>query len=198
MSSIHKMRTSICNTLGLQKVVCPYKGLLSEEKMTGTLYPKENGCDNRVVVLTRSSCEGVPLYYVIPVRHVRQDIFSVEDFGVLKSCFSYFIHFCYKLKIYDFIRPFYSCMLETLVLECTESRIWVPLFTEPSVSLMCIWTLFTFEKKWSCTSAQGRGTQHPTVKLPLRVFTKKGYTFCSTGLRFLQKTLYMSVECRSK
>ena len=80
--------------------------------MTGTLYPKENGCDNRVVVLTRSSCEGVPLYYVIPVRHVRQDIFSVEDFGVLKSCFSYFIHFCFKLKIYDFIRPFYSCMLQ--------------------------------------------------------------------------------------
>lgn len=72
-----------------------------QKKMTGTLYPKENGCDNRVVVLTRSSCEGVPLYYVIPVRHVRQDIFSVEDFGVLKSCFSYFIHFCYKLKIYD-------------------------------------------------------------------------------------------------
>ena len=31
MSSIHKMRTGICNTLGLQKVVCPYKGLLSEE-----------------------------------------------------------------------------------------------------------------------------------------------------------------------
>lgn len=31
MSSIHKMCTSICNTLGLQKVVCPYKGLLSEE-----------------------------------------------------------------------------------------------------------------------------------------------------------------------
>lgn len=99
MSSIHKMRTSICNTLGLQKVVCPYKGLLSEEKMTGTLYPKENGCDNRVVVLTRSSCEGVPLYYVIPVRHVRQDIFSVEDFGVLKSCFSYFIHFCYSCML---------------------------------------------------------------------------------------------------
>lgn len=69
-------------------------------------------CNNRVVVLTRSSCEGVPLYYVIPVRHVRQDIFSVEDFGVLKSCFSYFIHFCFKLKIYDFIRPFYSCMLQ--------------------------------------------------------------------------------------
>ena len=67
--------------------------------MTGTLYPKENDCDNRVVVLTRCSCEGVPLYYVIPVRHVRQDIFSVEDFRVLESCFSYFIHFCSKLKL---------------------------------------------------------------------------------------------------
>lgn len=99
----------------------------------------------------------------------------------------------------DFIRPFYSCMLKTLVLECTESRMWMPLFTEPSVSLMSIWTLFTFEKKWSLywnkvtfslTSVQGQGTQHPTVKLPLRVFTKKGYTFCSTGLiRFLQKNL---------
>lgn len=70
-----------------------------QKKMTGTLYPKENGCDNRVVVLTRSSCEGVPLYYVIPVRRVRQDIFSVEDFGVLKSCFSYFIHFCYSCML---------------------------------------------------------------------------------------------------
>ena len=39
-------------------------------------------------------------------------------------------------------------------------------------------------------SAQGRGTRHPTLKLPLRVFTKKGSTFCSTGLiRFLQKNL---------
>lgn len=104
----------------------------------------------------------------------------------------------YMISLGHFRVACYSCMLKTLVLECTESRIWVPLFTEPSVSLMCIWTLFTFEKKWSCTSAQGRGTQHPTVKLPLRVFTKKGYTFCSTGLRFLQKTLYMSVECRSK
>ena len=31
MSSIHKMHTSVCNILGLRKVVCPYKGLLSEE-----------------------------------------------------------------------------------------------------------------------------------------------------------------------
>ena len=31
MYSIHKMRTSVCNTLGLQNVVCPYKGLLWEE-----------------------------------------------------------------------------------------------------------------------------------------------------------------------
>ena len=106
----------------------------------------------------------------------------------------------YNFFMTDFIRPFYSCMLKTLVLECTESRMWVPLFTEPSVSLLCIWTLFTFEKKWSfhwntvtfsLTSAEGQGTQHPTVKLPLRVFTEKGYTFWSTGLiPFLQKTLY--------
>jgi len=32
LSSIHKLRTDIiCNTFELQKVVCPYKGLLSEE-----------------------------------------------------------------------------------------------------------------------------------------------------------------------
>ena len=96
---------------GYKRLSVHIKGCCQKKK-TGTLYPKENGCDNTVVVLTRSSCEGVPLYYVIPVRHVRQDIFSVEDFGALKSCFSYFIYFCYKLKIYDFIRPFYSYMLQ--------------------------------------------------------------------------------------
>ena len=143
MSSIHKMRTSICNTLGLQKVVLSvHIKDCCQKKMTGTLYPKENGCDNRVVVLTRSSCEGVPLYYVIPVRHVRQDIFSVEDFGVLKSCFSYlFISVTssrYMISLGHFTVACYSCMLKTLALECTESRMWVPLFTEPSVSLMCI------------------------------------------------------------
>ena len=46
---------------------------------------------------------------MIPVRHIRQDIFSVEDFGVLESCFSHFIHFCYKLKIYDL---FHSAILQ--------------------------------------------------------------------------------------
>lgn len=73
----------------------------------------------------------------------------------------------------DFIRPFYSCMLNTLVLECTESRMWVPLFPEPSVSLMCIWTLFTFEKKWSCTSAQGQSTLAPNCKTTIKSFYKK-------------------------
>ena len=31
VSYIHKIRAGICNTLGLQKVVCPCKGLVSEE-----------------------------------------------------------------------------------------------------------------------------------------------------------------------
>ena len=211
LSSIHKMCTSICNTLRLQKVVCPYKGLLSEENdwnfvSKGKWLRQQGSCFNKELMWRSATilCD--------PCKTCQTRYLSIEDFGVLKSCFSYFIHFCYKLKIYwgmtDFIRPFYSCMLKTLVLECMESRMWVPLFTERSVSLMCIWTLFTFEKKWSfywnkvtfsLTCALGQGTQHPTVKVPLRVFTQKGYTFCSTGLiRFLQKTLYMSVECRSK
>ena len=55
MSSIHKMRTSICNTLGLQKVFCPYKGLLSEEndwnfESEGKWLRKQGSCFNKVLM----------------------------------------------------------------------------------------------------------------------------------------------------
>lgn len=56
-----------------------------------------------------------PLYQVIRVRHIRKDIFSVEDFCVLESCFSY-CSFLLQTQDYfmtDFIKP---CML--LALEC--------------------------------------------------------------------------------
>lgn len=89
----------------------------------------------------------------------------------------------YNYVLADFIRPFYSCMLKTLVLECTDSRMWVPLFTESLVSLKCIWISFTFKKKWSfyknkvtfsLTSAQCQDTQHTAVKWPtIKEFEQK-------------------------
>ena len=186
----------------------------SRKKMNGTLYPKENGCNNRVVVLTRSSCEGAPLYYICDPCTTCQTRYLFR-WGLWCSQVMFlifkFISVTSSRYMTDFIRPFYSCMLKTVVSECTESRMWVPLFTEPSLSLMCIWTLFTFEKKWSfywnkvtfsLTSAQGQGTQHPTVKLPLRVFTKKKAIHFALvdSFDFFKKPYIqcVSVECRSK
>ena len=212
MSSIHKMRTSICNTLGLQKVVCPYKGLLSEENewnfvSEGKWLQQQGSCFNKQLMwrgptILCDPCTTCQTRYLF-----RWGLWCSQVMFLIFK----FISVTSSRYMTDFIRPFYSCMLKTVVSECTESRMWVPLFTEPSLSLMCIWTLFTFEKKWSfywnkvtfsLTSAQGQGTQHPTVKLPLRVFTKKKAIHFALvdSFDFFKKPYIqcVSVECRSK
>lgn len=75
------------------------------------------------------------------MRHIRKDVFSVEDFCVLESCFSYcsFLLHTQDYFVTDFINP---CILllhaEDPSIRVQESRMWVPLFIEPSVPVMCI------------------------------------------------------------
>ena len=75
------------------------------------------------------------------MRHIRKGVFSVEDFCVLESCFSYcsFLLHTQDYFMTDFINP---CILllhaEDPGIRVQESRMWVPLFIESSVPVMCI------------------------------------------------------------
>lgn len=94
----------------------------------------------------------------------------------------------YNFFMTDFIRPFYSCMLKTVVSECRNHGCGCLCSQNPQCHL-CAFEhylhLKTEEKfqlnkvTFSLTSAQGQDTQHATVNygLPLRVCTKKSTHF---------------------
>ena len=121
----------------------------SGQKMNGTLYQKENGlrqqgsCFNKVLMWRGATmlCDPCKTYQT---RHL-------FCWGLWCSRVMFLIFYQFLLQTHNYfmtdLRPFYRCMLKTIISECRNHGYGCLCSQNPQWD-MCIWTLFSFEN-WS-------------------------------------------------